>query len=953
MSADAKTQSWARTQLAKNCPWLRPWVGSKWFAGQCSKYPSWLESIVAEHQSLCTTSRYHKRWRVHLGRMGLNKIDDEAQLMHATRLFRHYEIARIIYKDFNRVATTQAVCSEISALAECLIQVTLDWHYRKLSAEFGTPIDQQGKQQRLGVIGMGKIGGAELNLSSDIDLIFVFPEAGEVRPHKSRVQLPMDNQQFFEKHAQAIINTMSAQTADGSVWKIDTRLRPYGEDGLLVHNHRSMELYYETQGREWERFAMCRARAVAGDKQGTQSLIARLRPFVFRRYLDFNALRSLTELRQNINAQMQPEEAKTNIKLGSGGIREAEFCIQLFQLVYGGKQISLRNPSIFKTLKQLVIHKHLRPQQQDVLEQAYCFLRNTEHALQAYDNRQTHTLPSTPQERGALTVAMHCSSWLEFKRKLRHHRQIVQALFEELTLPAHSTDHAQDRRWQQLWQHPQSAATHAYFSEHNAETTQALIAQLVSFRNQRALSRLDASEQMRLDRFMPRLLEQLLNSNAVESTIDHCFNLVYTILKRSNYLVLLEQNPRVLARVVDLCARSPWLSRHLIEQPMLLDQLLDTRTLYQVPSADTMRTQLQDHISTLSAEHGADRSDTLMTALKQFHKSQLLRISIQDLDHLLSLNELSEQLSAVAETTLDSILKLSIEEMIHRFGVPESGTGERGSDAQDCCFCIIAYGKLGGAQMSYSSDLDLVFLYDAPAQGLTRGKSPVENVVFYTRLSQRILSYLNNSGIYKTDIRLRPSGYAGVLVSTYDAFWQYQQQQAWTWEHQALISARATSGHPQLRQKFEELRRLILSMQRTTEEVRDKILAMRHKMDTEMVKRNADFRHLIKHAPGGMIDIEFITQYLVLSHAHRYPELLVARSTDSLLERIAKCGLLSGTHSASLQRVYSAFTATVNHHALCGNSALSADQIAHYQTKVRTIWKAVLGVHRTPEAGAV
>lgn len=925
-------------QRTGQCSWLTPMGCSKWFAEQCLKHRPWLSAIVSEPDRVCLMDDYQKRWRADALNLGLGHIEDESQLMRAIRLFRHYEIARIIYRDFNRMGNTQEICAEISALAEYLLDLALNWQRQKLEDQLGVPSDEQGKAQQLSVIGMGKIGGNELNLCSDIDLIFVYPESGKVRRTQSSHDLTVeiDNQQFFEKLARAVIRSMSAQTDDGIAWKMDVRLRPYGTDGPLVSNHQSMELYYETQGREWERFAMCRARALVGNKEDTERLLKRLQPFAFRRYLDFQALGSLKELRQMTESHLEEDASETNIKLGWGGIREAEFSIQFFQLVYGGKQPMLRCTSFYRAIEVLLIYKHIQPHQKLHLETAYSFLRNVEHALQAYANRQTHSLPSAPKERAALANVMSCANWSEFTKQLNIHRQRVHDFFTGVANNPDDDKKKPLRAWQTVWRHPNSANAIAYLASIKNKQAQLISEPLLKFHSARNLSRLSVVARNYLDALMPNMLQKLTEIDADAPAIQRCFNFINSVLHRPNYLALLQQKTSVLERVIDLCVRSPWLADQLTEHAMLLDELLDSRTLYQSLNVKAMGDALEDQIHAMNLAGDDNTNEQSLMTLKDFHSAQLLHIAVQDLDHLLSLKELSQQLSHLAEVILSACLELSMNEVCKRLDIPEIKNiyGE---------FCIVAYGKLGCAEMNYSSDLDLVFLYNPPQKDAGKPLLQVDHALFFTRLSQQVLSCIRTSRTYQSDIRLRPSGQAGTLVSSYDAFCRYQQKQAWTWEHQALIVARAVIGDTQLCQKFENLRRNILDTPRELKHTRIQIIEMREKMRAQISVDNQDIRRYLKHAPGGLVDISFIVQHLVLSHAHQYPDLLAIRHTDLLLAQLAKNKLIAKSAAETLQSVYNAFNTTANHYALCGDSALSEARIRRYQNEVRKIWKTIMG----------
>ena len=919
--------------------WLRPMACSKWFAQICTNHPEWLEKIVLEVDAPRTIQDYRKRWQSNADDLvGLSQPDNEAQLMRSLRIFRHYEIARIIYRDSNRLGDTRSICLEISALAECLLNITIEWCYQKLCKQLGTPVDAQNHAQQLGVIGMGKIGGAELNLCSDIDVIFVFPSSGKTQASVQSSALALSNQQFFERQARSVIHAMSSQTEDGIVWKIDARLRPYGDDGPLVNSHNAMERYYETQGRDWERFAMCRARAIACDTAQTDALIKQLHPFVFRRYLDFSALNALHEMRQLIKDTLTAKDSENNIKLGWGGIRDAEFCVQFFQIVYGGKHTSLTRPSFYKTLDALFQLKLLNSDQTKQLTSSYSYLRNVEHALQAYNNRQTHELPGDPLEQNLVAGLMNCANWNAFITQLNRHRKAIENLARAITGEIQTEASMVPASLRALWQDPSSASSKDYLAKLAPEISKALCEELASFRSMRLISHLNADARAHLDIVLPYLLLYLVRPKMHPNTIKRCFDLMAAILRRVNYLALLANHPKVLERLVDLCACSLWAAQQLTNQPMLLDELLDIRTLHQKPNAHAMQKLLDQQITAWRARPNLNHSEQFMQAIKHFHTTQLFRIAVQDLDHLLSIKELTQQLSDVAETTLNATLAHCLSET------------DKPAQNLSSNFCIIAYGKLGSAEMSYSSDLDLVFLYDSQNTGndhATQQQHKSANLsMFYTRLSQRVLTYINSSRIYKIDTRLRPSGQSGVLVSSYDAFERYQINKAWTWEHQALIASRALSGDQALCKKFEDLRRKLLCVQRNADTTRSEVIDMRAKMDTEIKLGKEDVRHYLKHAPGGMIDIGFIIQCLVLSHAYHHPELTKSRSIHSLLIMLNRLQLISASACEAMQAAHSAFSTSANLYTLNAEQALSSSRMQRYQNDVRKVWKDIMGTAR-------
>jgi glutamate-ammonia-ligase adenylyltransferase len=896
----------------------------------------------------------------------------------ALRILRRRLMVGIIWRDLNRLSDFTELCQSMTAMAEACIQQAVDFHYQQLSEKHGKPIGQESQQpQPLVVLGMGKLGGSELNVSSDIDLIFAFPESGQT-DHASR---PLDNQQFFIRLGQRLIKTLHESTVDGFVFRVDMRLRPYGQSGALVSSFTALENYYATQGRDWERFAAIKARVVACASMAdvAQSLVFRhsaidqlqhiLQPFVYRRYTDFSVIESLRQLKAMIVQEVRRKGMDGNVKLGAGGIRELEFIAQSFQLVRGGRESYLQERHWLAVMAQLRSAEVFDEGVADSLCSAYVFLRNTEHAIQGYQDQQTQQLPSAPRVQAVLAWMMGCDDWDVFVDVLDAHRQCVSEQFQQVIAdpqegvspPAVSGDCLS------LWQRggaeqEESPLWERFLSGVGSRQPAAIIQQLERLRESWAVKRLSANARESLDVLVPQLMMVTFNLEQPDTTLLRMLAWLEKIVGRSSYITLLLENPTVLRHLAVLFQGSVWIADLLGQMPSLLDELLDADSLYTLPS----KVELQNELRVRLLRVELDDVEATMEVLRYFKLAHSLRVAASDLVGCLPLMNVSDYLTWIAEVVLEQVLSLAWRQLSVRHGIPEAL--ERESTSHDVCaptpgFLIVAYGKLGGMELSYSSDLDLVFIYNADSHMMTNGDKPIDAQTFYTRLGQKVIHILNTRSLsgplYEVDMRLRPSGNSGLLASTLPAFSRYQLSEAWTWEHQALVRARPIVGDSQLMADFTDLRQQILRQARGLSDLRAEVIEMRQKMRDHLVSssrgqrkkhKNTDKKPLfhLKQDAGGIVDIEFMVQYAVLAWASQQPN--IAEYTDNIriLQQMQASGFMDADKVSLLIEAYKAYRELTHRLALQqASSWVVEDQFPTYalpikRQQVRELWLQLL-----------
>ncbi|MGD9300620.1 MAG: bifunctional [glutamate--ammonia ligase]-adenylyl-L-tyrosine phosphorylase/[glutamate--ammonia-ligase] adenylyltransferase, partial [Desulfobacterales bacterium] len=717
-------------------------------------------------------------------------VSDEGSLMRVLRRCRRRELVRIAWRDLAGWADLAETLMDLSAFADACLHRTLKILHRWQCALSGIPTANDGAEQHLVILGLGKLGARELNFSSDVDLIFAYPQAGNTRANEHSTA----NEDFFSRLCRRLIKVIGQPTADGFVFRVDARLRPFGENGPLTMDFDTMEQYYQQQGREWERYALIKARAVAGDIDAGSRLLARLHPFIYRRYLDYSAFESLREMKEMIAREVKRKGMANDIKLGPGGIREIEFFGQIFQLIRGGVTPALQDTGIINVLEVLSAEGHIPSQVCNELVEAYVFLRNTENRIQAFSDQQTHQLPPDEIGKSRLAAAMGVANIESFMTLLNKHRQVVHGHFQMLLETGDTPEHHPENEdplgsvWQEsAGDKPAEKALVQMGYDHPQEVLQLL----KYLRNAPETKSLSPRGRQRLDKLVPRLLKEIGTQKNSLATLRRVIDLIKTIERRTSYLALLVENPTALTHLVKLSNASPWIATFLARHPVVLDELLDPRTLYLPPPKKEMKNSLRLRLAQVPLEDLEYQIEQLCI----FKQINVLRVATADVTGTLPLMRVSDYLSEIAESILSEVVDLAWNHLVAKHGRPVCRLGHKNTNQG---FVVIAYGKLGGLELGYGSDLDLVFLHAGTHEQTRGGQKSIDSAQFFNRLGQRVIHILTShtraGKAYEIDMRLRPSGSSGILVSHIDAFGNYQLEEAWTWEHQALIKARPVCG---------------------------------------------------------------------------------------------------------------------------------------------------------------
>ena len=840
---------------------------------------------------------------------------NEATLNQRLRQLRQHVWLITTARDLAGTADLAEVMATYSTLAEECITAALGYHHAALAVRHGEPRDEHGEPQQMVVVSMGKLGGGELNVSSDIDLIYLYPEEGDTTSDDPNATIrSITNHEFFIRLGRKLAAALSENTAEGYVFRVDLRLRPWGESGPFAMGFAMLEDYLVAQGRPWERYAWIKARPLTGNQH--DELAAIVRPFVFRKYLDFGAFAAIRDLHVQIRREVARRDMAHNIKLGPGGIREIEFTAQVFQLIRGGQIPALQQRPTLTVLGELVENGLMMPDAQQELVAAYDFLRRLEHLIQYLDDAQTQLLPDDAESQAMLADAMNVADYTALMVKLDAHRNKVTRHFDQM-FAAPQTD--QDS-------HPLTAvfsgtadadSLHALLENAGYDDPARVLATLDALRHNAA--RLPESTQLRLNALLPPALEIIGSQADPAATLERFAALMQAIARRSTYLALLAEYPAALLQLVRLLAASPWAAQMLTRQPQLLDELIAPQHLLRVPDWKQRAAQLHDELDA----HPGD-TEAQMDALRRFKQVQTLRLLAQDVAGQLTLEELSDHLSHLADTLLAETLARCW-----------AGLKTRHCDSPR--FAIIGYGKLGGKELGYASDLDIVFLYDDADEHAQ---------ATYARLAQRINTWLGTltpaGMLYETDLRLRPDGASGLLVSSTEAFRDYQLNHAWVWEHQALTRARFVCGDKAIGKTFEALRREVLHLPRDATKLREEVLTMREKMHAGHVNDTDLFD--LKHDKGGIVDVEFCVQYLVLRNCHAHPELADNAGNIALLLRAGAAGLIPGDIAQAAADAYRELRRQQHAIKLSGAEYARVPPAAMESVReaVRTLWRQIM-----------
>ena len=800
------------------------------------------------------------------------------------RRYRSAGSTRLVWRDVLGLDTVEQTLAGSTALAEQCLSIALAAVEGEFAQRHGVVRDEAGIEQRLVVFGLGKLGGGELNFSSDIDLVYAYPRDGESDGRRA-----LEAEDYFARLGQRLAKLLDEVTADGFCHRVDLRLRPFGGAGRVAWSFAAMDGYFQREGRDWERYAWLKARTVAGDVAAGEAWLETLRPFVYRRYLDFTALDGLRTMKAAIVAEMQRRDMADDLKRGVGGIREIEFLVQSLQLIRGGREPALRGRSLLPALQALVEAGQIAPGHGQVLADAYRFLRRLENRVQMLADAQTHAVPEAAPERLRLALGLGYAGWQPLQDELARWREQVSAEFDALLVPqrGQAAPDALESYWRAL---PQGgdAAVLATAGFPDAEGGDAALRDFARSGGVRALS--DAAR-ARLDRVVPALLGAAAASARPEVALKRLLDLLQAILRRASYLALLDEQPSALARLVDVLARSAFLAERIAHYPLLLDELLDTRVAGPLPGAAQMQA------ACAAAVAGPDDDpEVALRALNEVRQALSFRIALASLDRRQGAGRSTRQLAALADAVVAQVLRMARSEVEAAHGVLPGGR-----------FAVVGYGSLGGCELGFGSDLDLVFLYDADPNAMSGGARALEPARWYTRLAQKVVALLGAvtaaGRLYETDMRLRPDGSKSLLVSTLASYVEYQQQRAWTWEHQALVRARAVAGEASLLEDFEQVRRDTLGRVRDRAALAADVGQMRQRMRAELDRSDAA-RFDLKQGAGGLVDLEFVLQYGVLARAADVPALLQRRDSPGLIDALAGCGQLQADEAAALHQAH-------------------------------------------------
>lgn len=912
---------------------IRVWASSEFAVRTCCMYPELLTELFTSGDILREYAAAEIPQRL---QALLENVRDEATLMAVLRRFRRREMLRITWRDLAGWADLAFTSQDLSALADACIQGAL----QKLTAwevvRSGAPVDTYGNAAELLVVALGKLGAEELNFSSDVDLMFVYPEDGELASGRSY-------QTFFTRLGQQLIKVLSLLTADGFVFRVDMRLRPDGSSGALVVSCNQLQEYYFTQGRDWERYALVKARVITGGDVHRKRLEKIIKDFVYRQYVDFSMIEALRQLQQKISQEVRKSGLENNVKRGPGGIREIEFIGQTFKLIRGGLLPRMQLRKTIGTALVLRDMGYFSDQLTENLIAAYEFLRCVENRLQMQQDQQTHELPTDAHARAQIAYAMRCADWEELTTRLHQHMSFVHQRFEELIAKPRMkfediAAQTKQKQMKKIWlsgkiteKQQQQLQAYGYQSPQKIEEL------LIHLRHSQHCQQLSASMRKRLDTIMPYILVLVAQTSQPDEVLNRLIDVLEAVLNFPAYLALLAEHPAAIAHLVRLGAASSWIVAQIARSPALLDELLRPEVLYAPPGVDELQSLLEQHLLSIPE----DNLDEQIQALQAFKQVHILRIAAADITGVLPLMKVSDYLTFLATAVVNKVLQLVWNNMTKRYGFPP------GTTVTDTGFLIIAYGKLGGLELSYSSDLDLVFVHqDIAVDAMTDGAESITSEQFYIRMGQQLVTLLNGktalARLYEIDMRLRPSGDSGLLVPSMSAFSNYQLHQAWLWEHQALVRARVVAGDQRLAAEFNTVREQVLGQIREQQNLQQAVREMRQKM-RDAVKIHYPDQFDLKQGIGGITDIEFVVQYAVLYWSQQYPSLKIWTDNIRILETMGVAGLISVDEAHDLQQAYRHLRDALHRLSLLQQPAwVSETQLHPEREMVTTIYNRLL-----------
>ena len=810
----------------------------------------------------------------------------EQEVLRSLRVLRQRAMLHIVWRSFTCENGLNETLAAMTTLADFVVKCAVRCAEKLVSKRYGEAIgDDTGAVQRLIVVGMGKLGGRELNLSSDIDIMFIYDEPGTTQGGRSSTS----NQEYFTRIAQTVIRLIDSVTVDGRVFRVDTRLRPFGESGALVASYPSLENYYQQHGRDWERYALLKARCITGTAAQIRPFQQLARQFVYRRYTDFGVIDGLRSMKALIDTERVTKGLANDVKRGPGGIREAEFIVQSHQLVRGGRVPGIQKVGFEESVRALASEECLSSEVARRLHADYRYLRQLEHGIQALRDEQTHELPSNPNDQEALCMLLGFHDWGTLTAAAAVSRSAIASEFEALL-----TDSRAQKNLILGIDSDAPSLDGSALQTLSLRSPATLGATLTAFISETRFRVMDAEATQRLQKVLPLLVKEVDQHPEPGAALDRVLSIVTAILKRSAYLSLLAENPQARERLVSLVARSSSITNKLKDTPELLDELLFPKRLFTVPSREDIREQLD----ALTTYVDPDDLEAVMQHLRRLKEAITFRVAVSELEGSIPLMKVSDNLSFLAEVIVERAVAVAYRDLVKKYGEPTDGSE----------FCVLAYGKLGGIELSYESDLDLVFVASAE-EGFTAGPKQIDHQRFFTRLAQRVIHILSTNmmggRLYEIDLRLRPNGDSGLLVTSLSGLKKYLESDAWTWEHQALVRARVIAGGSALVKKVEELRVEVLSQHRDDASLTNDVTSMRHKMRDHQADAGAKSKQIdLKYGRGGIVDIEFVVQYLVLKHAVSHPQISVWSDVVRILDSLEVAGILSKDNANSLRDAY-------------------------------------------------
>lgn len=920
------------------------WACSDFVARNCTRHPPIFYELQAEgFKSTRRLEDYQERVT-----QVITSAGDDAQLMRVLRELRQKEMLRIAWRDLNALADDETVLHELSDFAEAIVAITLRSLEKQQAEINGMPRDASGEALALLTFAMGKMGGRELNFSSDIDLIFAFAEEGETAgPRKT------SHYEFYLAVIRKLIKVLDEVTADGFVYRVDIRLRPFGESGPLAMSFSGMEQYYQLQGRDWERYAMIKAKLITGSDADKHYLQSLLTPFIYRRYLDFNMIDSIREMKAMINAQMKRKRMTNNVKLGPGGIREIEFIGQTLQLIRAGREPELRERGIINVLTLLAEKAYLQKQEVAQLIQAYWFLRKLENRLQMQRDMQTHALPDDEFSQHRLCLAMNFASWEEFLLALKPHQQAVDGVFQNIITPQNTVekDHGHNDFVSGItlfWESTKNSAAEVekYLIDAGFNDVDEIIKLLVDLRDSPQLKRIASDSRRLLIPLIISLLRQIADFPQQNILLDRVSRLIKALAGRKVYISLLNEFPQTQQQMLRLCAMSEWFTERLTGYPLLLDGLLASAEVFK--QQEDVRQLLAIELKRIepSVHQGVvdDDLEQQMDRMRQFKRQAVFSVAVADVFYEELVETVSDRLTELANVMLEKSLQLSWQSMVARYGEPECRVN---GELFKPTISIVAYGKMGGNELGYGSDLDIIFLHNSSGQKqYTQGEKSIDNQNFFARVAQRVIHLLNTRTyagmLYEVDTRLRPNGQSGLMVSSIGAFETYQREKAWTWEHQALIRARFVTeilhGNALIEQEFDRIRSSVLRQSVDEGKLLQDVVMMREKMRQHLTRKTVGFD--IKQDAGGLVDIEFMTQAGVLIHAKSCGECIEPTATLALINELTKIGWYQPAEADNIADAYRYFRKLKNWQDLACEADL--DKVPEHRDNVVAVWKRLM-----------